>query len=153
MSSAAPPLPATALLDAARQFDFWLGEWDLRWSDGRTGTDSVFLDLGDNVVVGSLDARPSLDYQRVCHSVYARADGCWKHTWVDSDGNYLDFAGAFADGEMDLRREARHDGGVALFRVRWHDIEAESLTWSYERSDDGGESWASLWSIDYSRVL
>jgi hypothetical protein len=153
MSIAAPPTPATAQLDAARQFDFLLGEWDCTWSDGERGTDSVYLDLDDKVVVESFDGRPSLDYQGVSHSVYDRSDSRWKQTWVDTDGNYLDFVGGFSDGVMDLRREAPFNGGIALFRLRWFDIERDALRRAYERSDDGGETWTTLWAIDFRRVL
>ena len=153
MTVTAPPLPATVELDAARQFDFLLGEWDCSWEGGQTGTDTVYLDLDDKVVVQSFDARPSLDYQGVSHSVYDRAAGRWKQTWVDTDGNYLDFVGGFEHGIMELRREAPFDGGTATFRLRFSDIERDALRRDYERSDDGGETWETLWSIAYSRVL
>ncbi len=153
MSIAPPPLPATAQLDAARQFDFLLGEWDCSWGDGQTGTDSVYLDLDDKVVVESFDARPSLEYQGVSHSVYDRDSGRWKQTWVDTDGNYLDFVGGFEHGEMELRREAPFDGGTATFRLRWFDIERDGLRRAYERSDDGGATWTTLWAIEFRRVL
>jgi hypothetical protein len=153
VSITAPPRPATAQLDAARQFDFLLGEWDCSWGDGESATDSVYLDLDDKVVVQSFDARPSLDYQAVSHAVYDRQVGRWKQTWVDTDGNYLDFVGGFAAGEMELRREAPYDGTVAVFRIRWFDIERDGARRAYERSDDGGESWTTLWEIAYRRVL
>jgi hypothetical protein len=28
--------------------------------------------------------------------------------------------------------------------MRWENIERDSLDWSYERSDDGGETWTEL---------
>ncbi|MBA2298650.1 MAG: hypothetical protein H0W14_11510 [Actinobacteria bacterium] len=148
-----PPKPRTAQQDAARQFDFWLGEWDCSWGEEGRGTNSVYLDLGDAVVVESFDARPTMDYQGLSFSVYDRSAGCWKQTWVDTDANYLDFVGAYEDGEMDLRRRAEFEGGSALFRMRWHTIERNSLDWEYARSDDGGETWAPLWEIAYRRVL
>jgi hypothetical protein len=148
-----PPTLQTAQQDAARQFDFWLGEWDCSWSEDGRGTNSVYLDLGDAVVVESFDARPTMDYQGMSFSVYDRSAGCWKQTWVDTDANYLDFVGSYADGEMDLRRRAEFEGGAALFRMRWHAIESNSLEWEYARSDDGGASWSPLWEIHYSRVL
>ena len=58
--------PLTIELDAARQFDFWLGEWDCTWhADGleHVGTNSVYADLGGMVLVENFDGRPSLDYQ------------------------------------------------------------------------------------------
>jgi len=148
-----PPKPQTAQQDAARQFDFWLGEWDCSWGDEARGTNSVYLDLGDAVVVESFDARPTMDYQGMSFSVYDRGAGCWKQTFVDTDANYLDFAGVYLDGEMELRRRAELHGATALFRTRWHAIERDSLEWEYARSDDGGETWSALWEISYRRVL
>lgn len=144
--------PRTIELDAARQFDFWLGEWDCTWhADGleHLGTSSVYADLGGAVVVESFDGRPSLDFQGLSYSVYDRRAQRWKQTWVDSEGSYLDFVGGFEDGAMDLRREA--DG--AVYRMRWENIEPNGFDWSYARSDDGGETWTALWEIGYSRVL
>ncbi len=148
--------PVTIEIDAARQFDFWVGEWDCTWSDEHewhAGTNSVYLDLGGAVVVESFDGRPSLEYQGLSFSVYDRAARCWRHTWVDSEGSYLDFAGGFENGAMELRRIGEVDGAPALFRARWENIERDSLDWIYQRSDDGGDSWTTLWAIAYSRVL
>jgi hypothetical protein len=144
--------PRTIELDAARQFDFWLGEWDCTWhADGlvHRGTNSVYADLGGVVVVESFDGRPSLDFQGLSYSVYDRRAQRWKQTWVDSEGSYLDFVGGFEDGAMDLRREA--DG--AVYRMRWENIEPNEFDWSYARSDDGGETWTALWEIGYTRVV
>jgi hypothetical protein len=145
--------PQTAELDAARQFDFWLGEWDCTWGEGQGGTNSVYLDLGDKVVVESFDARPTMDYQGMSFSVYDHAAARWKQTWVDSDGNYLDFVGGFENGVMELRRHAAVEGVAIVYRMRWSEIERDSLDWAYERSEDGGETWDSLWRIGYTRVL
>ena len=100
--------PLTLQLDAARQFDFWLGEWDCAWHDGErrhVATNSVYLDLGGCVVVENFDGRPSLDLQGLSFSVYDRNAACWKQTWVDSEGSYLDFTGGFENGVMELRRD------------------------------------------------
>lgn len=148
--------PLTLELDAARQFDFWLGEWDCSWADGadrRVASNSVYLDLGGAVVVESFDGRPFLELQGMSFSVYDRDTRCWKQTWVDSEGTYLDFTGGFENGAMELRRTAEVDGSPALFRVRWENIERDALDWSWQRSDDGGETWTSLWELEYSRVL
>ena len=102
--------PRTIELDPARQFDFWLGEWDCTWhADGleHIGTNSVYADLGGMVLVENFDGRPSLDYQGLSYSVYDRKAQCWKQTWVDSEGIYLDFSGRFEDGAMELRRRRR----------------------------------------------
>ena len=51
------------------------------------------------------------------------------------------------------RRDGEVDGAPAIFRMRWENIERDSLDWSWQRSDDDGETWTSLWEIEYSRVL
>ena len=144
--------PSTIELDAARQFDFWLGEWDCTWhADGleHRGTNSVYADLGGMVVVENFDGRPSMEFQGLSFSVYVHQEQCWKQTWVDSQGSYLDFTGGYEDGAMELRRTA--DG--AVFRMRWENVEPDGFDWSYARSDDGGETWTPIWEIGYSRVL
>ena len=71
----------TIELDPARQFDFWLGEWDCTWqADGleHSGTNSVYADLGGVVLVENFDGRPSLDFQGLSLSAYDRAEQRWK---------------------------------------------------------------------------
>ena len=104
-------------------------------------------------MVENFDGRPSLDFQGLSFSVYDRNAGCWKQTWVDSEGSYLDFVGSFADGVMELRRSGECDDAGSVFRMRWENIEPNSLDWSWQRSVDGGETWTTLWAIEYSRVL
>jgi hypothetical protein len=153
MGITAPPKASTAQLDAARQFDFWLGEWDCTWAEDGRGTNSVYHDLGDKVVVESFDGRPSLEYQGMSVSVYDRTSQRWKQTWVDSEGAYLDFVGGYENGVMDLRREAEIDGRTALYRMLWHNIERDALDWAWQRSDDEGTTWETLWAIGYRRVV
>ena len=148
--------PLTLQLDAARQFDFFLGEWDCSWDDGdrrHVATNSVYLDLDGKVVVESFDGRPSLDFQGLSFSVYDRKRRVLEADLGGQRGHYLDFTGSFENGVMELRRVGEVDGIPALFRMRWENIERDSLDWSWQRSDDGGETWTSLWEIGYSRVL
>lgn len=76
----------------------------------------------------------------------------WQQTWVDNQGGYLDFQGGLEDGTMILSRRARGaDGKEFLQRMVWRDIRSDSLVWGWERSDDGGKSWRTVWKIDYRR--
>ncbi|MBA3348253.1 MAG: DUF1579 family protein [Actinobacteria bacterium] len=155
MSAIANP-PVTLELDASRQFDFWLGDWDCTWhSDGleHVGTNSVYADLGGAVIVENFDGRPSLDFQGLSFSVYDRTARCWKQTWVDSEGSYLDVTGGYENGVMELRRAGEADGAPALFRMRFEHIEPNAFDWSWQRSADDGRTWMPLWEIEYRRVV
>jgi hypothetical protein len=139
--------------EPSHEFDFWLGEWDLSWGDGQRATNSVYVDFDGHVIVENFDGRPSVALQGMSVSSFDVDAGCWRQTWVDNRGSYLDFRGEFRDGQMDLRTERTVDDRPALLRVRWFDIRKESLTWAWERSFDAGRTWESLWRIAYARVV
>ena len=84
-------------------------------------------------------------------NVYDAPRERWLQTWVDDAGSYFALEGAMRDGEMGLLCDRhRREPGPPL-RMRFHDIEADSFTWSWERSDDDGVSFALSWRIDYRR--
>jgi hypothetical protein len=139
--------------EPTRQFDFWLGEWDLAWGDGEHGTNSIYLDFDDRVIVESFDGRPSIELQGMSVSTYDEQSGCWRQTWVDSNGTYLAFRGEYRNGCMDMRARREVEGRPALMRMLWSDIRHDSLTWQWQRSFDRGGSWETLWLIAYTRVV
>jgi len=153
-SAGAPPAVQAERCTApeTRQFDFWVGEWDLK-SDQGTAINSIRPVLGGcviyenfNEVVGQGDLLSGWSV-----STYAPARRRWLQTWVDNSGSYLDFEGEFKDGKMILSREAEAQGKKFLQRMVWHNIGRDSLDWNWERSDDGGKSWQALWKIYYTR--
>lgn len=133
-----------------RQFDFWVGTWDAEWERG-LGTNRVEGTFGGQVILEQFDGRPTMEFDGMSVSVYDKTDCSWKQTWVDSDGNYLDFVGGFADGVMDLRRTASRDGELNTFRMRWFDIEVDRFEWRWERSGDEVD-WETMWAISYTRT-
>ena len=140
-----------------KQFDFWLGEWDLTWpaanggAAGR-GTNSIKRILDGCVVQESFSGQSSLPLRGTSVSTFDTRAGKWKQTWVDNQGGYLDFVGEFSNGQMILQREAaRPDGTKILQRMVWKNITATELDWSWEASLDGGKTWQVNWAIHYSR--
>ena len=143
-----PTLPAPA--DPARQFDFWLGDWDVTWDDQR-GTNSVTAILGGAVIQEQFDARPSADWQGLSLSVYDARRAEWRQTWVDSNGNYWAFTGGFADGRLTLATDDLRDGRPGKLRMTFYNLAAHSFDWTWERSDDAGATWNTLWQLHYQR--
>jgi hypothetical protein len=137
------------------QFDFWLGEWELTWADNGRGHNSITKILGDNVIqeqFTSLHDDDTLPFQGMSVSVYQQTADQWQQTWVDNQAGYLDFVGAFQNGEMVLSREAMIEGKPARQRMVWKNIQTDALDWFWQRSEDGGESWQTLWHIQYKRA-
>ena len=140
---------AVRLASARRQFDFWLGEWECTWEGGR-GSNTVSAELDGMVVLERFDGRPGTELRGISVSVYDEKAACWRQTWVDSSGAYLEFTGGFAEGTMELRREAVEDGAAIEQRMRFTEIAADGLVWLWERRPACG-AWETLWRIDYRR--
>ena len=138
-------------LQSESQFDFWLGKWELSWGEDGKGTNTITKILDGRVIRESFDGRPSMNLVGQSYTVYVEPLGIWKQTWVDNEGSYLDFAGGFQDGRMILSREAGRKEKKFLQRMVWHNIEKDRFDWNWERSDDQGATWKTLWKIHYKR--
>ena len=149
-------LPDPCTIAEQKQFDFWIGEWDLTWPGkkaGRVGhgTNSIKRILDGCVVQERFSAQQ--DHLRgTSVSTYDSRAGKWKQTWVDNEGGYLDFVGELKEGQLILQRQAiGKDGTKTLQRMVWKNISANELDWSWEGSRDGGKTWQVQWPIHYKR--
>lgn len=147
-----PPCSA----EQSRQFDFWVGTWDLDWTDAQgkkqKGTNIITKIFGGCVIEENFSTAGPNPYLGRSHSVYDARGGVWKQTWVDSGGAYLDFSGSFESGKMTLRREMTGPrGNKILQRMIFSNIQKDSFLWDWESSADGGKTWTTNWKINYNR--
>jgi hypothetical protein len=79
--------------------------------------------------------------------------GCWRQTWVDNQGSYLDFVGGWEDAarRMVLARTSVVGREERAQRMVWHDIRAEGLEWDWQLSEDAGTTWQTRWQVRYTR--
>jgi len=148
----APP----CLTEKAKQFDFWVGTWDLEWVDAQgqkqKGTNTINKILGGCVIEENFSTVGANPYLGKSHSVYDAVDGKWKQTWVDSGGGYLDFSGGFEGGEMTLSRVGTDPKGNKIMqRMVFSEIRNDSLLWNWESSADNGKTWKNNWKINYKK--
>ena len=134
-----------------RQFDFWIGEWELTWGEDARGSNTIRAEYGGCVIQEKFDGKPGMDFTGMSVSTWDRRDEKWKQAWVDDQGNYFDLAGEFKDGEMVLLHEQPQGGGQIWNRMRFNNIQADSFDWHWERSEDGGKTWKPSWQIHYQR--
>jgi hypothetical protein len=147
--AAAPPPPCQD--PGFRQLDFWVGTWDLTWNGG-TGTNVITRDeYGDCVILERFADDEPGGFRGTSMSTYDPHAELWRQTWVDNAGAYLDFTGGWDGERMTLGRTMERDGKSVMQRMVFHDIEADSLTWDWQTSTDGGETWAMRWQIGYRR--
>ncbi len=135
----------------ARQFDFWLGEWEVTWGEGQRGSNHVQSILDGCVILENFDGNPAMPFWGMSLSMYRPQEGQWRQTWVDNSGNYWDFIGGFADGRMTLATQETQDGKPVWLRMVFYNIAADELDWNWEKSEDGGQTWTLLWHLHYTR--
>lgn len=136
----------------ASQFDFWIGKWDLTWGDSLKGTNIITKEL-DGCVIHEHFSDPKERFYGRSYSVYNSTKKLWQQTWVDNQGNYLDFEGGFENEKMTLSRSfVGPKGKTVMQRMVFFNISDSSLDWSWESSLDRGKNWKQLWLIHYKRA-
>ncbi len=159
MLAAQQPAPQAnpCTVSQQKQFEFWVGEWDLSWPGSKPGetmhgTNTIKRIMDGCVVQENFSGGDSIPLRGTSVSTFDAASGHWKQTWVDNQAGYLDFVGDFRDSQMILQREAFLNGKKILQRMVWKNITANDFDWSWESSSDEGKTWQVNWPIHYKRM-
>lgn len=139
----APPPPGPACAAAEfRQFDFWIGEWDVRRPDGsRAGENRIEPILGGCVLRESWTGVRGL--HGTSYNIYDATRHRWHQTWVDDQGTLLVLEGAFAGGRMSLEGVSTDSTGrQQRQRITWQQTAPGRVRQLWESSSDGGATWA-----------
>lgn len=138
------PVPAGKCEAAEhRQFDFWLGEWNVTSGDQPAGTNRISSIQNGCVLQEHWQGAGAGGITGTSFNIYDRATGLWHQTWVDASGTLLQLDGGIVDGAMVLsgERPARTGRGVAQHRISWMPNEDGSVRQLWEASQDGGATW------------
>ena len=139
-SNTQPPVKPCGAQPEYRQFDFWVGEWDVQAGGKQAGTNSVQLILGDCVIFENWTGARGMTGKSF--NIYNSAKGKWQQTWVDSSGNVLELYGEFKDGAMRLAGEKPGpNGGRIINKLTFTPLEGGRVRQLWESSQDDGKTW------------
>jgi hypothetical protein len=133
-----------------RQFDFWLGSWDVQ-NGGRTIASSH---IGRGPGGCTIEERYSQEdgYSGESASFYDAVLRQWRQTWVDAEGSVGEFAGQFRDGAMRFDGETHtRDGQRILRRLTLSAETPDRVRQRSEASSDGGITWRPHYDFVYVR--
>ena len=138
----------------SNQFDFWLGSWNLTYSD-TVHASNVITREQDGCVVYEHFKDPSSKMTGSSWSVYNPVTKKWQQTWVDNQGGYIVLTGAMQNNEMILYTEpaSTPKGGTIKYKMIFYNITAKNFDWSWESTRDEGKTWQAVWKIHYDRVI
>ena len=130
------PKPCTA--PEHRQFDFWLGEWDVVEGGKVAGTNAITSTLGGCVLHEHWSGEGGLNGESF--NLYDAPSGQWRQFWVDSSGSHLDLVGGLVDGKMVLSATTPRGDKVVHNRITWTPNADKSVRQLWEVSRDG-QTW------------
>jgi hypothetical protein len=136
-----------------RQFDFWIGEWDVTLPNGRkAGTNRIqSINAGCALREDWTGAGGSTGTSL---NAFDASSGRWHQTWIGSDGMLLMLDGGLHDGAMELSGVTTGaDGAKTLHRIRWTPLGETPATVRqlWESSTDGGKTWTVAFDGTYQK--
>ena len=145
----ASPVPCSS--GEHRQFDFWLGDWEVRNPAGKIVGHNRIVSLHNGCALQE-SWTGNGNFTGTSLNSYDADRKAWYQTWVDSGGGLLMLDGGMVTGSMVLRGEsASTGGGIALQRISWTPHPDGRVRQHWETSNDGGRTWATVFDGMYAR--
>lgn len=133
-----------------RQFDFWIGEWDVTDS-GQVIASSVEQFLEDSSIIMENYSQKD-GYSGKSINFYDRYLKKWRQVWVDRIGNVSEFTGEYRDGAMVFEGEShRANGKKVLRKLIFYNLGPDKVRQYSEMSLDNGKNWQIAYDFIYVR--
>lgn len=155
---------SSSLPPESRQFDFWVGEWDVNlrirqpdfsWADQITAVAKIYPILNGKAILELWSDTRESGIKGYSLRYFDTARDEWV-LWLNWPGPNRSgssrLSGTFRHGRGEfLARQPTRDGGERISRYTFSDITPTSLRWDDAFSTDGGESWTNGWIMEFTR--
>ena len=149
----APPPPPACDSAEHRQFDFWLGDWDVY----RTDTNQLVAhSLIEKLYAGCAVRENWLPVGGTgggSLNSWRPAEKRWRQTWTGSGNNWNEYAGGIEGGVMVLTgKSVSAAGAVTPVRMTYEAKADGSVVQTGYQSADGGKGWSLTYQYAYRRA-
>lgn len=130
-------------LEGCEQWDDFAGTCELRpILDGQGNLDENVIEL------------PGGTYRAATLRVFDPVEARWSIWWIDARRGQVEppVRGTFTGGVGTFYGEDRWDGRAVLVRFLWTDMRQDSACWAQAFSADGGQTWETNWTMQFTRV-
>jgi hypothetical protein len=141
--AATPPAPpgCPASKTEHHQFDFWIGDWDVRDRAGAMQGHSHI----EAIVQGCGIAehwQGAKGGNGVSYNAWDPASGKWHQFWIGNGGNVLYLEGGIENGRMTMvGSQMQANGKPSLQRIGWTAQPDGSVIQVWDQSTDAGKTW------------
>jgi tetratricopeptide (TPR) repeat protein len=132
-----------------RQFDYWLGEWDVLAQGNKVASSSIQLILDECVIFENYETLTH--YSGKSFSIWDAATKQWQQRYVDSGGAFHTWIGGLENGQM--RFLWKHDvrGTPTIDRMTYIREDADRVRQLIDTSTDDGKTWTTTFDGLYVR--
>ncbi|MBU2491857.1 MAG: hypothetical protein KJ571_04475 [Bacteroidetes bacterium] len=124
-----------------RQFDFWLGDWQVYANGQYVANSKIEYSLEGCLIIENYEAFSGYSGKSI--NFYDAGDKIWQQIWTDISGNVSRYSGELKDGKMYLWGEnIDKAGSKSLVRMEFTPNDDGSVRQLYEGSNDGGKTWS-----------
>jgi hypothetical protein len=139
----------------SRQFDFWIGEWVVREPDGTLAGHNRIEPILDGAALRESWMGES-GHTGTSLNAWDPDRRVWRQAWTDVNGFWLWLEGGRQGQAMVLEGERPSQADPSQFtrhRISWSftDGDPDRLRQHWEVSEDGGETWQTLFDGRYER--
>ncbi len=134
-----------------RQFDFWIGDWDVYGAQGGLAGHNLVTAEQDGCVLVEHWTSARGGQTGTSFNYYDIRDKQWHQLYLDNSGNAGSFpamAGTLTDGRIVMLTD---DVNNTLSRWTWYEMEPGKVKQMQEVSNDHGTTWQTVWNSVYVR--
>jgi tetratricopeptide (TPR) repeat protein len=137
--------------DEAKQFDFFVGEWNSFNAQGRQVGSTVIQRIAGGC--GVLENwRDAFGNEGKSINFYDTSDKRWHQYWIGTNGVPLRYAGIYRDNAIRYEGEPTVTNGVkTLSRLTFFKLDENTVRQLAENSSDEGKTWTTRYDFKYVR--
>ncbi|MBS0373910.1 MAG: hypothetical protein JSR73_04985 [Proteobacteria bacterium] len=133
-----------------RDFDFWVGRWEVSAGGRLAGHNEIVADLRGCVLLESWSGASGTRGRS--QSFYDAARDRWHQTWVDDEGGTLYLDGGLVGPAMVLEGTTPGPTGVVHERITWTPNPDGTVRQHWEQRSEGSSAWRTSFDGLYRRM-
>ena len=143
---------------AYRQFDFWIGNWEVFAKNGNKAGDSKITLILDSCIIleewTSANTVRGMRYAGKSFNTYDAKTRQWQQTWVDNVGGSTEYLkGSYADKKLVFQTATFRisKDTMAVRRLSFYDLGNDRVRQHGEISKDNEITWTTEFDLEYRR--
>jgi len=147
-------MPPPCAASEYRQFDFWIGRWEVFGPQGRKAGENVIEAIDGGCALHER-WRGQGGFTGTSLNAWDAQARVWRQHWVDNQGGVLRLAGRLEGDRMVLSGAGPHPeqpGVRRLQRITWSPLPGGAVRQLWEQSDDEGVNWSVAFDGRYVRA-